>query len=210
MNFASNESVTPIERIQAVALRQKMFNCASLRNECRSSRTITPFQCGGSSAGVISLVGILDPAIALRTKHPRTEVRQVEPSACDGNGQGVAGVQAEEPNTRLPIADDVCAHVQFGECREPWHRGRPPQANIRHSKRDDGEPRPAVERINFQPFGNQRSQFCGIDRPMRKEEVVPTLGHHPRARRQRPRPVRNVVQYFLQKMFQLLLDSFTL
>jgi hypothetical protein len=36
------------------------------------------------------------------------------------------------------------------------------------------------------------------------------LRHHPRARRQGPRPVRNVAQNFLQRWFHLLLDSFIL
>src|SRR6266850_4848431 len=33
MNFASNEPVTAVERIQAIAFRQKIFNCASLRKK---------------------------------------------------------------------------------------------------------------------------------------------------------------------------------
>jgi hypothetical protein len=37
---------------------------------------------------------------------------------------------------------------------------------------------------------------------------VPALRHHPRARRQRPRPVRSVVQDSLQHDLQSALDSF--
>jgi hypothetical protein len=42
---------------------------------------------------------------------------------------------------------------------------------------------------------------------MRKEQVVPALRHHPRSRRQRPRPVRNLLKDQAHPELQDLLDK---
>jgi hypothetical protein len=51
------------------------------------------------------------------------------------------------------------------------------------------------------------AQYCGVDRPMRKEQVVPALRHHPRSCWQRPRAVGNIFQDGLHARSQSFLDK---
>jgi len=85
MNFASNEPVTAVVARDSSAPSGNVRVCP-LRKEHGGNRTISPLQCGGSSIGVVSLVAY-SIHHCVPTQHPRTEVRQVEPSARDRNGK---------------------------------------------------------------------------------------------------------------------------
>jgi hypothetical protein len=65
----------------------------------------------------------------------------------------------------------------------------------------------SVKRVNLKPIWNPRAQLCGVDRPVRKEQVVPALRHHPRSWGQRPRPVPDCLQGRVHVYTQRLLDK---
>src|SRR5712691_26846 len=98
MNLAANELALAVERIEAVAFRQEIFERTWSRKNHRANRTVTPLQCRSDYAIVGPLTVVLDPAVSIPTAHPRAKVRQVKPRSRDGDGKRVTCVQAEEPH----------------------------------------------------------------------------------------------------------------
>jgi len=131
----------------------------------------------------------------------------MKPRPRDGHSQGVTRVQAEKPHARFSAVRYISTDIQFGKCREPWHRRRPAQPYTGHAKWNYGEPGKPFEGIDLQLRRKKRAQYCGGDRPMRKEQVMPALRHHPRTRRQRPQTVGNILQDRLHARRQSLLDK---
>src|SRR6267143_195924 len=64
MNLASNEPATAVERIETVAFRQEMFECAPLRKKHGGNWTIASPQRCWSGTRVVSLARVMDPVIA--------------------------------------------------------------------------------------------------------------------------------------------------
>jgi len=64
-----------------------------------------------------------------------------------------------------------------------------------------------VKRIYRQWSRNEVLQFCGRDGPMREEQIVPALGHDPRAHGQRPGAVRGLLQNTGHERTQTSLDN---
>src|SRR5207302_6475366 len=113
MNLAANEPTAAVEGIEAVAFRQKMFDCVRPRKKDWANRTVACSQCSRSGSGVGPMAGVLDPAIAFSAAHPCTEVRQMKPGPRDGHGQGVTRVQTKKPHAGLCAAGNVGADIQF-------------------------------------------------------------------------------------------------
>ncbi len=85
MNFAAKDPALAIECIEAIAFGQEMFERARAGEKLRTNGTIAPQQRSGSCARMTSLAGIFDPAIAFLAAHPRAEVGQVKPIACESD-----------------------------------------------------------------------------------------------------------------------------
>jgi len=71
----------------------------------------------------------------------------------------------------------------------------------------DRQPWLSVKRIDLQAIRNQRAQSSGVDWPVRKEQVVPTLRHRPWSGGQRPGPVRDFLQDGVHVRSQSFLDK---
>jgi hypothetical protein len=146
-----------------------MSQCACLRRKTRADRAVAHLQRGRGCTGMGALAGIFDPALAFGAKHPRAVIWQMEPSARDGHGQRVPSVQAEKPDSGFFTKLHISADIQFRKCRQPGQCRRRSQPNTRHAKRNDRQPRLAVELVDLQAPGNQRAQFFRINWPMREE-----------------------------------------
>jgi hypothetical protein len=118
----------------------------------------------------------------------------MKPLSGYGHGQGIARIQAEEPHARLSFKSDIGADIELGESREPGKRRRAAQPNPSHAKWNNRKPSLSLERVDLQALGYVGSELRGFDWPVRKEQVVPALPHHPRPGRQRPGPVRHSLQ----------------
>ena len=118
------------------------------------------------------------------------EIRQLVDAACAFDGDPAARVEAEEPDARLVVGRDVRAHVELRECRDPRQRHRSAQAQAGDDERRDADPRAAVELLDLEALRHEAGDALGADAPVREEELVPGLAHHPRFVGQRPRPVR--------------------
>ena len=88
-------------------------------------------------------------AVTRRAGHTSAEIRKREPSASNGDGNGIGGVQAEKPYAGLAIFDDVGAHVELRESGEPRQSGRGTEAHARHTKGNDAQPRLVFVKMNF-------------------------------------------------------------
>src|SRR5437868_10882334 len=59
MNLAANEPTAAVEGIEAVAFRQKMFDCVRPRKKDWANRTVACSQCSRSGSGVGPMAGVL-------------------------------------------------------------------------------------------------------------------------------------------------------
>src|SRR3989442_8299701 len=98
MNLAANELALAVERVEAVAFRQEIFERTWSGKNHRANRTVTSLQCRSDSAVVGPLTDVLDPAVSIRTAHPRAKVRQVKPRPRQGEAKRGTRAQAREPH----------------------------------------------------------------------------------------------------------------
>src|SRR5260370_34517559 len=89
MNLATNELALAVARVEAVAFRQEIFERTWSRKNHRTNRTVTPLQRRSDCAGAGPLTDVLDPAVSIRTAHPRAKVRQEKPPSRDDDGKKV-------------------------------------------------------------------------------------------------------------------------
>src|SRR5216683_151821 len=75
MNLAANELALAVERVEAVAFRHEIFERTWSRKNNRANRTVTPLQRRSDCSGAGPLTVVLDPAVSIRTAHPRAKVR---------------------------------------------------------------------------------------------------------------------------------------
>jgi hypothetical protein len=207
MNFAGNDSPFVICRIETVALCQKMIERPRGRRKYFASSPIPSAQHSASRATMRTCAVILDPSITLLARHSRTKIRQVKPGSRDCHGDGVPGIQAEEPYSRLAIDHDVSPHIQFRKCREPRQRGRSAQPHAGHAEGHNSQPCLPFVSIDLQFRGNMPSQCRLFHAPMRKEQIVPALCHDPVGRRRRPGPVCYLIKICAHQSSLLSLDT---
>src|SRR6202050_5621054 len=114
--------------------------------------------------------------------------QMVEP-ACSPDRRKITGVKTEKVDARLAAVRHVWAHAQPCKARETWQRRHSAPANTAHAKWNHSRPALAIESIERELCRN-KGPHCGQrHRHVSKKQIVPGLRHHPRARRQRPRPV---------------------
>ncbi len=207
MNLSANDPAAPIGRVQAIAFGQEMLQRPPLRGKNLTSRTIPALQRSGRCSAMRPLALVMNPTIPLCAAHSCSKIRQVKPRPRDGDSQRVTRVQAEKPHARLSTASHIGSDVQFGKCGEPWHRRRRAQPHAGHAKRNYREPGAPFKGVDLQLGRKKRAQYCGVDRPVRKEQVVPALRHHPRPTGQRPGPERDFLQDCAHPGRQTLLDK---
>ncbi len=207
MNFAGNDLPFVICRIETVALGQKMIERPRGRRKYFASSPVPSTHYSASRTTVRTCALILDPSISFLARHSRAKIRQVKPRSRDCHGDGVPGIQAEEPYSRLAIDHDVRPHVQFRKRREPRQRGRSAQPHTGHAERHNSQPCLPFVSIDLQFRGNMPSQRRLFHAPVRKEQIVPTLRHDPSAVGQRPRPVGDLIKICAHQSSRVSLDT---
>ena len=137
---------------------------------------------------------VLDPSIPFFAGHSRAKIRQVKPSPRNRHCRPVPRIQAEEPDSRFPVGHYVRSHIQFRKRREPGNRRRAAQAHAGHPKWHNSKPCLPFISIYLQFRGDMPTECSLFHAPVRKKQVMPALCHDPGTRRQRPRPVGNLLQ----------------
>jgi hypothetical protein len=194
MNFpAQNRPIAPL-CIQAISFRQEMVEGPALRAKRLSLASVASLKSLAPASPIRSLRKIDDLLPTLLKCHPGSKVRQVKPCPRHCHCDAIRRIQTEKPNSPLSSCLHVRSHVQFRKRRKPRHGRRPSQTHCGHAKRHNPNPRLPVERIQLQLARHQRTQRLHGNRPVREQQVLPVLRHHPRTRGQLPRPVLHKFQ----------------
>src|SRR5437870_12183503 len=107
-------------------------------------------------------------------------------------------VQAEEVDTRFIADSDIGANIQFRKSRKSGKRRQAVRMDVTHVKRRDAHPAAALESIEGQVARNKPPQGASINGPVREEQIMPCLRHHPRPGRKRPWTMRSVLEFRVQ------------
>src|SRR5207245_10267457 len=70
--------------------------------------------------------------------------------------------------------------------------------NMTHVKRRNTDPAAARESIEGQVARNKPPQGASLNGPVREEQIMPRLRHHPRSGRKRPWTMRSVLEFRVQ------------
>jgi hypothetical protein len=178
--------------VQAVAFRQEIFERALRGGEGRADWLIGRLEARGFI--VVADARVFHHPTGRPDRHGGGMVGQAQERARRGGGDAAAGIEAEETDAGLVLDAHVGADVQFGKLRHPRQRRHAAWGDVGHAERHDANPRFAVEFVEGECRGNLRAQQVGRYAPVRKQQVVPRLRHHPGAVRHRPGPVRDLVQ----------------
>jgi hypothetical protein len=89
----------------------------------------------------------------------------------------------------MGLLADVGAQVELGKAVGARHPRQPAQLDLVHHKGHHPQPRRALEGVRHQPRRQQSFDRRRRHRPVREQQVVPPLAHHPRRAGQRIRAV---------------------
>ncbi len=207
VDLAANDSAVRISRVQAIAFGQEMLQRPGPWRKNLVDGAIPAYERSWWRSAMRPLALVVNPALMFFTGHSCTEVRQVKPGTSDGNSERVACIQAKKPDTGLATESHISTNIQFGERREPRQCRCPAQPHPGHAKWNHRDPRLPFKGVDRQLWGNQWAQDCSINRPVREEQVVPALGHHPRSGGKRPRPMRDFLEDGVHRRSQSFLDK---
>ncbi len=168
MNLAPNDLAAAIARVKAVPLGQEILERPTPWRKNLSGWAIPALQQSRWHSAMRPLALVMNPAFPFCAAHSCSKIWQVKPRARDGNRQRVTSVQTEKPHAGLFAESHIGANIQFWECREPRHRGRPAQPHTGHPKRNYREPSLPFKSVDLQLPRQKRAQQGGVDRPMRK------------------------------------------
>src|SRR5438874_6497327 len=105
-----------------------------------TTRAVAPSECGARRPAVGARAGVPHHVAVVLRLHICVIVRQVKERTGAAHGQRVAGVQAKEPDPRLPLSGHVGADVEFGERRDPGQWWEKTRARTGHAEGCDPEP----------------------------------------------------------------------
>jgi hypothetical protein len=183
-----------VDCVEAVALGQEVLERARPGLEqlaaARPVRRLEDERPRTVAAGV----GELDPLASPLVERPGVEVGQLvrDPRGLDREAAG--GVKAEEPDSGPVLGGHIRADVEFREGRDDRQCEGAAEPEPGDQERRDSEPGTAVVLVHRELGRDELAQSRGVDPPVREEEVVPGLPHRPRALRQRPRAVLDLLQ----------------
>ena len=207
VDFNSLEVSFRIRAIQAVSLRQEMFQRAARGMKRLSLAVISPAQHSGRCASIFSFARVRNPSASLFAAHTREKIRQLKPFPPNRHGQPARGIKAEEPHPGLFAMLHIRPNIQFRKTRGPRNRRRISQPHSLHAKRNHAQPRLALIRVNLQLARHVWPQPFLLNAPVRKQQVMPPLFHYRGTTGQRPRAVRNFVEDVFHDFFALYCNS---
>ena len=186
--------VVAVDRVEAVALGEEVLQRAGGGRRDRADRPVAALPHERPRRRLAPGRAVVEPLAAPLARHACAEVRQPVGAARSVDGEPARGVEREEPDARLAPARHVRAHVQLQELGHVRERQRPPQAEAGDGEGRDAEPGGAVPGLQLQRLRHQGPQLILGYGPVREQQVVPRLAHDPAAGRQRPGPVRGLLQ----------------
>src|SRR4030095_3433388 len=110
--------------------------------------------------------------------HSGIIVRQTIQGSSGSNRQPICRIKAEKTDAASARTSHVGSNLQLLE-GQPGKARETVRADAARAERDDADPSGAIESIELQPLGNQWSNQVRNNRPMQKQQIVPTHGHNP-------------------------------
>jgi len=147
MYFGPVNASALINCIQAIALREPVFECSRLRDSHLSNRTITTHEFSGGCSAMDSGALITYPFPFPSDFHARMKVRQVIGEARTNYGPQFCRIQAKEIDARLLIPRHVSPHIDLWKVRKPRYRRETTPSNSGNLKRHHAKPGLTVKRI---------------------------------------------------------------
>ena len=179
-------------RIEAVALGQEVGQRARIGVDDVADRPVGHPKRRPLTAAPPALV--LQPAVSPLGPHLGAEVRELVDAPRRLDGEVALGIEAEEPDPGLSAGRDVRTGVDLEKGRDQRQRRQPARSQPGDAKRRDADPCLVLEEIELEPLREVRPERVGGRPPVREQQLVPGLAHHPRRLGQRPRPVIGLLQ----------------
>ena len=173
--------------IQAIALSQEVLERTRRRRERRAVGLIGSDEL--RSRMRLAHAFVADAVVNRRDCHRRRKVRQVEERSGGTHCESAPGVEAEEVHARSIGDPHVRSDVELGKCRDQGQRWNASGTHVRHGEWNDPKPRVVFEEVQFECWRDNGAKHRSIDLPVREQQIVPGLCHHPRGIRHRPRAV---------------------
>ncbi len=191
MHLDARESASRRMGVEAVAFGGPMFE--------RAEGGVKHFADGAVAAAEMCVAPTSDAVEAksigvARELDAGEMVGEVEEGATGENGGRGVGVEAEEPDAGFAVGDDVGADVDLGKRREAGECREAARCNARHAERNESEPGFAFVAVEREPGGKGPFEDARVDSAMDEGEIEPAHVHGPRARRERPRAMRCLLE----------------
>ena len=117
----------------------------------------------------------------------------MEEAARSRHEQAAGGVEAQEEHARTSAGGRIRPDIDLRRGRQPWEREQATGPDARHAEGDDPEPGLPIEQVQLHSGRQTRPQQLRVHRPVGEQQVVPDLGHDPRAFRPRQNPARRMM-----------------
>jgi len=111
MNISAIHSLIVYDGVEAITFREPPLKRTLPGESNRCYGTIGRFEFRGGRAPVSATTGIVNGIIQSLGAHQSVEIGQVKERTRERHGDGIAGVQAEEVDTRDSVQGHVSAHV---------------------------------------------------------------------------------------------------
>src|SRR5919112_1315572 len=185
VDFCAAHVPPSVRAVEAVALGQELLDGPLLALEGFSHGSVTGLEFCPRRAPVRPQASVVDLIARGVAVHLGVEVRQVERSAGETDGDAAAGVEGEEPDAGPAFRRHVGAEVYLGEVREPREGGQEVGSYAGHVEWYDAEPGTAFEGVDVQSRWHEGPERVHSHRPVHEEQIPPAHPEGPRTGRNR-------------------------
>ncbi len=186
VDLQARDSPAPVRGKQRIAIRQEAFQ-ATLQARLPQTPIARPEAC--RPPGQQSLTAVAEFPFAGRLDlHAGPVVRQPKEHPRRADRKRVRRVQRKKVDPRLTClpVPHIGPQVELRETARTRNGRQPSEAYVIHPERHHTHPGRPVKNVDRQALGNQVRQFSSGKGPVSKQQIAPSLGHHPGGLRQWP------------------------
>jgi hypothetical protein len=135
--------------VQTVALGEEVLQRPGTRVELLACGAIGGDEPGGRRSLMGTHARVVHLFAAYLAGHPGVEVGQPERGAGETDGNGVVGVEAEEPEARPALVRHVGTEVELREARQPRDSRQKAGPDALHAERHHAQPRRPLKGVEL-------------------------------------------------------------
>src|SRR5919107_3150505 len=185
VDFCAADLAPSVRAVEAVALGQKSLDGPLVALERFSQGSVAGLEFRPRRAPVRPEASVVDLIARGVAVHLGVEVRQVERSAGETDGDAATGVEGEEPDAGPAFRRHVGAEVYLGEVRESRDGGQEVGPYVGHVEWYDAEPGVAFEGVDVQSRWHEGPERVHSHGPVHEEQIPPAHPEGPRTGRNR-------------------------